>query len=569
MNTRILSSVFLAINTTFAWKMDFALINQKCLIEHDTISRTSAIDAYTDNVVGGNSSLLSAGPNQNSCELFSNYISPKFSFILNPISDSLKNKGIKAFSGITLFPEMYEYSLFDDFYNYARNLGLRENTQFRVQAAIPKNHKAILEYSSSKDYDYNNPPRYELLGEDTLKTYTFFASDFKRNNIPKPADATYDLTDQSSLHFFFESDSLKQGSDTVILQLESVEAIGAQANQPIECGFNRYYQTINFPSIPDHYLDDSAFSPYTETRQWIVLSYGNGIKVFNTDTLYNSAWLYSNTPKICSFEQNKLKLNKTGICSIDADQPGSCSYVRANTETKYFAVLDSHKKSQKIYIDSIPDQLTINHSISFRYNIDSKLKLDTLISKDKWVCKVENDSIIFLYDGICSLTAIQNGNDSTNPVIAHVQFNVSRGPVNFDFEPIADQYQSDSTYNITFRKSAPVNIVSYSRTPEICSISGEKIRFVKSGICSISAYTNGNSIYLSTDVITRNFNILDNNSSGIHFSKAPDQRLQIFDLKGHSIGNGSLNNTSDVLGSGIYFLQDGNHSKKHIYIKSE
>ncbi len=151
--------------------------------------------------------------------------------------------------------------------------------------------------------------------------------------------------------------------------------------------------------------------------------------------------------------------------------------------------------NQTITFAAIPNQF-IGGSVALTATASSGLPV-TFGSGNLEVCTVSGTTASMLSDGICTITATQDGNASYLPVIAGQTFNVGHASQTIDFPTIAPQVASlPLILDATASSGLPVTFTS--NTPAVCTVRGDRATLLIAGFCDIIATQAGNSDYFPT-----------------------------------------------------------------------
>jgi hypothetical protein len=174
--------------------------------------------------------------------------------------------------------------------------------------------------------------------------------------------------------------------------------------------------------------------------------------------------------------------------------------------------------NQTITFAAISSQV-IGGSVALTATASSGLPV-TFGSGNLEVCTVSGTTASLLSDGICTITATQDGNASYLPVLAAQTFTVGHASQTIDFPTIAPQVASlPLILDATASSGLPVTFTS--NTPTVCTVRGDRATLLIAGSCDIIATQAGNSEYFAT-VIGQTF-LVHHRDQIITFDAIPSQ----------------------------------------------
>jgi len=121
----------------------------------------------------------------------------------------------------------------------------------------------------------------------------------------------------------------------------------------------------------------------------------------------------------------------------------------------------------------------------------------TFTSNTPDICSVSGDQLTLLKLGECSVTATQAGSNGYAPVSQRQIFVVPKNPQRIVQFPHPGWQPLDSKpvqLSATFSSNLPAKFTS--KTPEICSVSGNTMTKLANGMCRVIAEQEGNDFYL-------------------------------------------------------------------------
>jgi len=121
----------------------------------------------------------------------------------------------------------------------------------------------------------------------------------------------------------------------------------------------------------------------------------------------------------------------------------------------------------------------------------------TFASNTPDICSVSGDQLTLLKLGECSVTATQAGSNGYAPVSQRQIFVVPKNPQQITAFPHPGSQPLDSTpvpLSATFSSGLPAKFTS--KTPDICTVSGNTMTKLANGMCVVIAEQEGNDYYL-------------------------------------------------------------------------
>jgi len=162
-------------------------------------------------------------------------------------------------------------------------------------------------------------------------------------------------------------------------------------------------QTIGFLALRDKVYGDANFNLDAAASSELTVSF------------------VSTTVDVCSVTGNSVSILSTGSCSITASQTGDQNYNPAVEVIQSFNVA---KAEQTISFTPIPEATIGDLAIDLLATSSSELTV-LFNSETSTVCSVNNNQVVLLEIGVCTITASQQGDNNFNPAIAVTQnFNI-------------------------------------------------------------------------------------------------------------------------------------------------
>jgi hypothetical protein len=201
--------------------------------------------------------------------------------------------------------------------------------------------------------------------------------------------------------------------------------------------------------------------------------------------------LASATPSVCTLSGSTVTPVVAGSCTINATQAGNPVYAAAAASASI--TLGS---SQTISFGSIADQTFATMSLPLSATASSGLPV-TFISITLPVCTVSGATVTFVAFGVCTIQAMQAGNNMYAPATAVTRsFHVILPPQTISFGALPSPTFGAAPFTISATASSgllPVTLAS--TTAAVCTLSGTTVTIVAAGTCTIQATQAGNSAY--------------------------------------------------------------------------
>ncbi|MFN8440326.1 MAG: right-handed parallel beta-helix repeat-containing protein [Caldilineaceae bacterium] len=155
-------------------------------------------------------------------------------------------------------------------------------------------------------------------------------------------------------------------------------------------------QTINFALLAGKTLGDAGFVLNASATSGLPVQFA------------------SLTPATCSVDNGQVTLATSGVCTIQASQPGDASYNPAPDVAQSFVIADPAKQNQTISFDVIAGKQLGDAPLTINPTASSGLSV-AVVSETAAVCTVANSLVTLLAAGECRLVATQAGDATFNP----------------------------------------------------------------------------------------------------------------------------------------------------------
>ena len=262
-------------------------------------------------------------------------------------------------------------------------------------------------------------------------------------------------------------------------------------------------QTINFPNPGDQ-------------------TYGTPLTLVATATSGLPVSFKAATPAICSVSGTTATMINSGVCTIQATQAGSSTWIAATPVLQSFTV---HHELQTLNFPAIPTQLLSTGTVALSATASSGLPV-TFASSTSTVCTVSGTTATLLAGGTCTITATQAGNGGWAPIAQPRSFTVQLSSQTISFSPLSDLTLGVGTGTETLTASAtsglPVSLAS--TTPATCTVSGTTVTAISSGGCTVQATQPGNSNWLAAPPVSQSFTV-HHEAQTVTFAVIPTQSL--------------------------------------------
>jgi sugar lactone lactonase YvrE len=263
----------------------------------------------------------------------------------------------------------------------------------------------------------------------------------------------------------------------------------------------------------------------SQVSQTISFSALSGQPVGATETLSATASsqlpvsFASETPSTCNVSGMTLSTTAAGTCTVQALQTGNAEYKAATAVTQSFAV---SQVSQTITFNSLGAQ-SVGATVTLTPTASSGLAV-TLSSSTPLVCTLGTGSITTIAAGTCSVTASQAGNTKYKAASSVTEsFSVTQVSQTISFPSIAPQ-NVGATITLTPTATSGLAVALSSSTTSACTLSGDSVKTVGAGTCTIVASQTGNAEYKAASNVTQSF-VVSQVSQSITFATISGQNV--------------------------------------------
>jgi hypothetical protein len=231
---------------------------------------------------------------------------------------------------------------------------------------------------------------------------------------------------------------------------------------------------------------------------------GNGSLSATGGASGNPVTLTSTTTGVCTVSGTTVYGLTAGSCTIVASQVGNANYNPATQVTQTFSI---SKGSQTVSFDAAPT-VVVGGSGSLSANGGASGNPVTFTSTTTNVCTVSGSSVYGVASGSCTLLANQAGNANYNPATEATQtLGVGKGSQTINFGAIPNLAVGGSG-TLSATGGASGNPVTFSSTSAaVCTVSGNNVKGVSAGTCSIAANQAGNANYNPATQATQSISV--------------------------------------------------------------
>jgi hypothetical protein len=257
------------------------------------------------------------------------------------------------------------------------------------------------------------------------------------------------------------------------------------AATPVNQGFavSKGSQTIAFTSLADKTLSDPPFT--------VTATASSALSVLFTSLTWD----------VCSVSGSGVTLLASGSCTVRAYQPGNSNWMAAPPVDRSFSVVSS----QTIAFVALSNQ-PLGAIVTLNATASSGLPV-SFASATPATCSITDTTVKLLGLGVCTVRASQAGNlyYGAAPTVDQ-SFNVLRAQT-ITFAPISSKPLGTPSFSPTATASSGLPVTLTSRTPTICSVSGNVVTLATIGSCTVRASQAGDAIYASAPDVDNTFNV--------------------------------------------------------------
>ncbi|MFN2547243.1 MAG: hypothetical protein ABR567_07425 [Myxococcales bacterium] len=218
----------------------------------------------------------------------------------------------------------------------------------------------------------------------------------------------------------------------------------------------------------------------------------------------NAVTFASTTGGVCSVSGATVTLVASGTCSISADQLGSSNYNAAPTVTRSFTVT---KAPQSIAFPALTGFVWNAGSATLAATADSGLAVTYSVLSGP--CSVTGSTLTAGGAGTCVVAADQGGNGIYFAAPqAQVSVAIAKASQAISFASLPDRVATDPDFTLTASGGASGSPVVFTTgSTGVCSISGNTVSLITSGICAVDANQAGNADYDPATPVSQSFTV--------------------------------------------------------------
>jgi len=245
-------------------------------------------------------------------------------------------------------------------------------------------------------------------------------------------------------------------------------------------------QTITFGALANQSYGTPPFTVSATASSGLMVS-------FNSQTI-----------SVCTVSGTTVTLVAVGTCTIQATQGGNATYSAATSVNQTFQVT---QESQTITFGALSNQSYGTPPFTVSATASSGLMV-SFNSQTISVCTVSGTTVTLVAVGTCTIQATQGGN-ATYPAALPVNqsFQVTQGSQTITFGAIPSQALSTPPFMVSATSSSGLTVSFNSRTPLVCTVSGNTVTLVITGICTIQATQAGNTNYKAAPPVDESFQV--------------------------------------------------------------
>jgi len=217
----------------------------------------------------------------------------------------------------------------------------------------------------------------------------------------------------------------------------------------------------------------------------------------------------SSTPAVCTLSGSTVSYLTAGTCNLTADQAGDDRYDPAVQVPLAITVAKADQDITNLAAAPSPGKVGTTSTLSS--TVSSGLT-PTYGTTTGAVCSVAGTTVTYLTVGTCTITADQAGDDNYNPAL-QVTTGVTVDPgdqaiTGFFADPESGGVDdSSSLFATAGASSSPV--LFGSLTPDICSVSGNVVTYLETGLCIVTANQAADANYNAAPQVTLDITVSD------------------------------------------------------------
>lgn len=227
------------------------------------------------------------------------------------------------------------------------------------------------------------------------------------------------------------------------------------------------------------------------------------------------------TPAQCSVAAATATLLAVGTCTLRATQAGNSTFAPAAAVTQEFAITLA---TQTVSLGAISNQVFGAGQVSVTASATSGLPV-ALAATPAGVCALSGGAAQLLGAGQCTVSANQPGNAVFAAAAEVVRtFTVARATQTISFPAVSSLPLSAGSTRLLASATSGLTVEFASEAPQVCTVQGANVTFLRAGSCPVRATQPGNGNFLAAASVAQSFEITRATQS-ITFGAIPNQAL--------------------------------------------
>ncbi|MDI9357203.1 MAG: hypothetical protein QM536_09295 [Chitinophagaceae bacterium] len=268
-------------------------------------------------------------------------------------------------------------------------------------------------------------------------------------------------------------------------------------------------QSIFATPIPSKIFDDAPFIIEASATSFLPITYS-----------------FSNS-SIAHLENNTITILQAGTTNVTFFQTGNETYRPASPVSQ---ILFVDKKLQQITMDSIFSKYLGDEP--FQIHARSNMGLTVSYSSSNQNVATISSNVVFVNGGGATIiTAYQNGNNNYYPATPiQKTLYVSKRPQTLTFNPLINRTWADPPFTLRAFVSSGLFITYSSSNEFVAIVDGQNIILKEPGTTTITAYQNGNIIYIPSNSVSQKL-IVEKTNQNITFPNIPVKTFGKYSFK--------------------------------------
>jgi len=266
--------------------------------------------------------------------------------------------------------------------------------------------------------------------------------------------------------------------------------IGVHPNQSGETKMaNKWFDSLKeLDVLADQFRSDPEFTLTAPSTAYV----NNSFTLVTTSKSNEVINFTSTSPAICSANQQTITTISTGLCTVLVEQAANNDYL-AVSQSVAITILD--KKEQTVSLAAAKQNITITKTIDLKATSTSGLTVFTYLSSTPSLCNVTDNTVTALAAGKCKLTATQAGNNEYKAATSPVKIISIEKKLQTVTLVAPSEVKTGKDFVVSAKASSSLSAKISSTTPTICTITKNKVKPLKEGICVIKASQAGNTTF--------------------------------------------------------------------------